>query len=312
MAKTQTRKPSAGQVRKDIAADVTAKIIEQLRQGVVIWHKPWKSVVQLPTSLTTGKPYRGVNVFLLGFTAELAGYSSPFWGTYKQIAERGGQVRKGEKSTDVVFWKILFKETENGNGEAVTKKIPFLRSYNVFNVDQADWPEGSKKPEGDVTPSDVDPIEAAEQLAGEYLATGPSLNHGGDRAYYRPSTDSVQLPHLEAFGQAESYYSTLYHELTHSTGHESRLKRTGIAEGTFGPFGSAVYSTEELVAEMGAAILCAHAGIEQTATVEASAAYLQHWLNVLQSDDKLIISAASAAQKAVDRILGTTFESDKS
>jgi antirestriction protein ArdC len=294
-------------VVRDAAAETTNKILAALKAGTVPWQKTWESngSSNLPTSLSTGRPYRGVNVFTLWLTGAAAGYASNLWGTYKQISERGGQVRKGEKSTEIVFWKIL----EKTDSEGKAKKIPLLRLFHVFNIAQADWADDAKLPqvaepvEGEAT----DPIAAAEELVAEYLAKGPSLGHGGGSAFYRPAADHVQMPQLVDFVSAEAYHSTLFHELTHSTGHDSRLKREGIAQGTFGSFGDKVYSNEELIAEMGAAILCSVAGIEQAATLDNSASYLAHWIKALEGDSNLIIKAASAAQKAVDRIVGTTF-----
>jgi antirestriction protein ArdC len=291
---------------KDTYADVTARVIAALEAGTVIWQKPWTTAIEVPTSLSTGKAYRGINVFLLMLEGMEKGYRSSHWGTYKQIAERGGQVRKGEKSTEIVFWKILRKE-EEANGETITKKIPMLRTFNVFNIDQADWADDAKLPVV-AERVEVDPIEAAEAVLADYLATGPTLRHGGGRAFYRAATDTIQVPVREDFTSVDHYYSTLFHEATHSTGHTSRLGRPGIADGTFGAFGDPVYSTEELVAEMGAAMLSAIAGIDQQATIPATAAYLAHWRDALKGDNKLIVQAAAQAQKAVDLVLGTTFE----
>jgi antirestriction protein ArdC len=136
------------------------------------------------------------------------------------------------------------------------------------------------------------------------------LTHGGDQAFYRPADDSIHMPKAEDFFSPEAYYATLYHEATHSTGHTKRLKRDGVADGTFGPFGSPVYSKEELVAEMGAAMLCAIAGIDQAATIPVTAAYLKHWRDALTGDNRLIMQAAATAQRAVDHILGTEFKDE--
>jgi antirestriction protein ArdC len=308
MTFTQTR-PKTGRTVRDAAAETTSAILAQLEAGTVPWQRPWSAgPVRVPTSLSTGKPYRGINVFLLDFEAMAKGYASPYWGTYRQIGERGGQVRKGEKSTQIVFWKLLDK-TETVDGKAVARKIPLLRLFHVFNVAQCDWSDDARLPQVPET-NPVEAIEHAAQLVAGYLATGPTLAHGGDSAYYRPATDAVQMPEMSAFESAEHYYSTLYHELTHSTGHDTRLKRDGIAQGTFGRFGDAVYSFEELVAEMGAAMCCLLAGINQAATLPSSASYLAHWVSALRGDASLIIKAASAAQKAVDRLAGTTFEED--
>lgn len=289
--------------RPDVAKIVTDKIIAALEAGTIPWQKTWRTVDQFPTSLSTGKRYRGINVFLLTLQAQVSGYSSPWWGTYRQISERGGQVRKGEEGTEVVFWKFLDK-VEVVDGEKIAKKIPFLRYYHVFNSEQCDWAEGSKAPATPTPAHSDDPLADAEALVAEYLHHGPSLSHGGDRAFYSPLQDEVRVPHFEAFGSAAAYYSTLYHELTHSTGHVKRLAREGIADGTFGKFGDAVYSQEELVAEMGAAMLCAIAGIDQDAVFGSSASYIASWLKVLKGDNKLVIRAAAQAQKAADLITG--------
>jgi len=310
MAATTKSKPKPrheGRVTKVVrdAAEVTTnKILEALKADIVPWQQEWTGNTGLPTSLATGKLYRGVNVFTLWLTGAAAGYASNLWGTYRQIQERGGQVRKGEKSTEIVFWKIIEKKVD---GEDKVKKIPLLRLFHVFNIDQADWAEGARLP---AVPerTQVDPIEAAEALLADYLAGGPSLAYGGDKAYYKPGADHIQMPARDDFTSAEAFYSTLYHEASHSTGHSKRLSREGIAQGTFGAFGDKVYSQEELVAEMGAAILCAIAGIEQKATLDNSAAYIAHWVKALSDDHSLIIKAASAAQKAVDLIVGTTFD----
>ena len=310
---TATRKPKstgpkAVRTVRDAAEETTKSMLAHLEAGVVPWQKPWSSASQIPLSLSSGKPYRGVNVFTLLITGWTKGYTSSYWGTYKQISERGGQVRKGEKGAEVILWRPIEK-TEKVDGKDTKKKILLMRLFHVFNVDQADWAEGARLP---AVPekADHDPIQDAEALVAEYVANGPDVTYFGDRAFYRPVSDQVVVPELADFESAEHFYSTLYHELTHSTGHSSRLARDGIAQGTFGAFGDKVYSNEELIAEMGAAMLCALAGINQAATAPASAAYLAHWIDALKGDKSLIIKAASAAQKAVDRIVGTTFPQD--
>ena len=308
--KSKTRKSC--RPLKDTYADVTARVLEALEGGTVMWHKPWHATGETaPLNIDSNKKYRGINVFLLAFTAMEKGYSSNRWGTYKQIGERGGQVRKGEKSTEVVFWKILDK-TQEVDGETVNKKIPMLRTYNVFNEDQADWDPETDRRRAVPVRAQVDPVQAAEGVIAEYLSlTGPSVRHGGDRAFYAPGFDMVQLPHQGDFDSTDHYYSTKFHEVTHSTGHTSRLAREGIADGTFGKFGDGVYSKEELIAEMGAAMLCGIAGVDQAATIPATAAYLAHWRDALKGDNKLIVQAAAAAQKAVDLIVGTTFDNQE-
>lgn len=301
---TKTKTPKA-----DVYEIVTGKIVDALEAGTVPWTRPWNPLVGMPLSMSTNKRYRGINPWLLNITAELGGYTSPWWGTYDQIAGHGGQVRKDEKSTLVTFWKSGTRDTlDEFTGEPVEKRWAVLRFFKVFNADQADnLPEKyGKAPES----SDNVPILAPATILADYFNRdgAPTLNHGGTQAYYSPSRDGVQLPVWEAFATSEGYYSTAFHEVTHSTGHASRLAREGVTDGHF--FGDEVYSKEELVAEMGAAMLAGHAGIEH-ATIERSAAYIRSWITALQGDSKLVVQAAGQAQKAADLVLGTTFDNDK-
>jgi antirestriction protein ArdC len=278
---------------------ITDKIMEELERGCVPWHKPWKSPdgVRVPMNYASKKPYRGVNTFLLAVSRFKAGYDSNYWLTFKQIQALGGNVH-GQRSEMVVFWKLLEKPAENPTGETDTDYIPILRYYRVFNLDQV---TGIKKPTLENLPL-FQPIKEAEEIATKY---GQQLrvNHGGSRAYYQPSTDSIQMPEKQTFDNPEAYYSTLFHEFTHSTGHKSRLNRPGIVETHY--FGDEIYSKEELVAEMGAAMLCGIIGIENK-TIKNSASYIQSWLGKLKDDKRLVVHAAAAAQKAADFILGNT------
>lgn len=272
---------------------VTDKILALLAEGTVPWHKPWKGTA--PMSMSTNKPYRGINVFLL---------DDGYHGTYKKISELGGQVRKGEESSLAVFWKFVEKkDAKTGKVE----KIPFLRYFRVFHSAQADWPEGM--PERFTAKGgadEADRISEAEQVVAGYIKgdNGPSLAHGGGSARYSPATDAVSMPELTSFRDADHYYSTMFHELGHSTGHGSRLSRDGVTN--FDAFGSHQYAAEELVAEMTAAMVSGALGIDST--VETSAAYLAHWAGALGSDPKLIVRAAGQAQKAADMIRGITWE----
>jgi len=283
------------QEKKDAYKLVTDRIIEALEAGIVPWHKPWKSWAGhgAPISLSTGKAYQGVNVWVLAATAMIHGYTSPYWTTFKQAQERGGTVRKGEKGTPVVFWKFIEKR-DPASGE-VTDKIPFLRYFTVFNLDQCD---NVTAPAIEPLP-ERDPIEACEQIAAGYW-NGPRVNHGGNRAYYSPALDMIGMPLMGQFETSEHYYSTLFHEQVHSTGHADRLGRKSLISPA--PFGSEDYSREELIAEMGAAFLCGVAGIE--VNVPQHAAYIGSWLRNLQDDPKLVVQAAAAAQKAAGLILG--------
>lgn len=277
---------------------VTDKIMEELEQGCVPWHKPWKTSadgVRVPTSYTSKKAYRGINSFLLGLARFKAGYESNYWLTFKQVQGLGGNV-KGQRSEMVVFWKLLEKPAAKPTPESDTDYIPMLRYYRVFNLDQV---EGITKPKPESLP-EFQAIAEAESIAAEYQKQ-IDVSHGGARAYYQPGTDSIRMPAREVFDGPEEYYSTLFHEFTHSTGHKSRLNRPGITDTHY--FGDEVYSKEELVAEMGAAMLCGVVGIENK-TIRNSASYIRSWLDKLRDDKKLVVHAAAAAQKAADFIQG--------
>ena len=285
---------------------ITDRIIDQLQQGVAPWHKPWSVYAGSPTAprnLISQKPYRGINALL----TLMSPYASPFWLTYKQAQSVGGFVNAGEKSTPIVFYKFGKDEREDpDDGEITTKTWVMARLYHVFNFEQCTIP-GLKL---DLTPTPgkaFDPIPECEKLVAGFGAC-PQIKHAGDRAYYSPSQDYIGMPTRESFDGAEEYYNTLFHEMTHATGHKSRLGREGINTMHF--FGDPVYSREELVAEMGAAFLSGHCGIEAK-TLKNSAAYLQSWIRVLKSDSKLVLIAAGQAQKAADLILGASATSAK-
>lgn len=283
---------------------ITDRVIEMLKENLVPWKKPWNSPVLNPKNLHSGKGYRGINVFMLEATGAASGYKSPYWLTFKQALERGGNVKKGEHATPVVFWKILEradgKETDgddHDSEEAGGRRIPILKYYNVFNVEQC---EGLEYPTVDRIPTiEFDPITQAEQIV-QGMPRPPTIAHRESRAYYAPARDHLNMPPQETFHSAEEYYCTLFHELTHATGHQSRLARDNIVNPT--RFGTPTYAREELTAEMGAAFLCGRAGIEQV-TLENSAAYIKSWIEKLKDDPKLVVLAASSAQKAADYIL---------
>ena len=283
--------------------EITDKIVGLLESGVVPWHKPWSVPGGEPQNLISRRPYRGINPFLLN----LAPYASPYWLTFRQARTLGGTVRRGEKSSPIWFWKFWTprakKDPDRQPGEISSrdlKAIPVLRRYRVFNVEQCDG-LGDHVPElpGDQR-TEWQRIEAAETLVAE-MPQKPRIEHGRRGAFYRPAVDLVGMPDRDRFEGAEAYYSTLFHELVHATGHESRLGRKGATAAS--RFGSPTYSREELVAEMGAAFLSGRAGIEH-ATIEASAGYLAHWIDKLEGEPQLAVQAAGAAQKAADFILG--------
>lgn len=281
----------------DVYQVVTDRILEMLDKGTVPWRHPIRGGAGggWPKNLESGRPYRGVNVFLLAVTSWMKGYGSTFWMTYRQAAAQGGNVRKGEKSSLVVFWK-QYDTTDKVTGEA--KKVPVLRYYNVFNAEQC---EGVTPPDAPPEPvASFEPIDAAERIVTGY-ADGPAIKHAGAQAYYRPSADLVCLPEPGRFLSREFYYATAFHELGHSTGHSKRLDRA--LDKDLAPFGSADYSKEELVAEMASAFLCATAGISPP-TIEQSAAYIAGWRKKLTDDRKLVVVAAGAGQRAADWVLG--------
>jgi antirestriction protein ArdC len=286
--------------RRDIEAEVTERMIAALERGTVPWQRPWTTSGIMPTSAATGKPYRGVNVWLTSLAADERGYSSPYWLTFRQAGELGGSVRKGEKGTLVVFWKML--EVRDQDAPDGVKRVPLLRHYFVFNLDQC---EGVTLPPRFRT-DEREPVEVGEAMR-EILAgyvDGPEIRHVlGERAYYCPSDDRITLPLLEQFATAEGFAETALHELTHSTGHASRLDRFDNGEPQH--FGDERYAREELVAEMGAAMLAAVHGIETS--FDNSAAYVASWLRALRDDDSLVIRASQQAQRATDRIVGTTY-----
>lgn len=295
-------------MKRDIYEQVTNRVLELLAAGVAPWRRPWKVAGILPTNLKSGKPYRGINVLVLA----LSGFASPYWLTFRQAVEQGGRVRAGEKGTQVVFWKFLrtLKHDEDGAisasrdeaGRPVMKRIPLLRHYTVFNLEQI---EGIEAPKAVAEAPAFHPIDAAEKVIAE-MPSRPAIRHGGAQAFYESGADRVTSPVREAFKSPEAYYSTMFHELVHSTGHASRLSRPSILQG--GRFGGCDYSKEELVAELGAAFLCAQVGIE--AELEQSAAYLKGWMEKLASDNKLLIQAAGQAQRAADYVLGVKFAAE--
>ena len=270
----------------DIYAEITNRIISEMESGIIPWAKPWVASGGC-VSYATGKPYSLLNQMLLGRPGEYA--------TFKQVQQAGGYVRKGEKAHMVVFWKWVEKEDEE-TGDV--KEIPFLRYYNVFHIDQC---EGLKARHAEPLPQTANADQKAEAIICDYLKTsGVKLNHEqGDRAFYRPSDDSITLPLLAQFKETAEYNSTVFHELIHSTGHAKRLNR--IAGTAF--FGSEAYSKEELVAEIGASALVHAAGLETPDSFRNNVGYIQNWLRVLRNDRKVIVSASGRADKAVSYIL---------
>jgi antirestriction protein ArdC len=278
---------------------VTQKIIADLEQGVRPWQKPWSGDNAGPRIVRpkrhNGEPYNGVNILLLWDAAIERGFQNPTWMTFMQAEEYGAHVRKGEKSSFVVYAnKIAKTEKDEKTGEDVEKQIPFIRGYNVFNVEQIEGlPDKFSAQSG--LPISAPKVGRLENIDHFLKNTGAIIRHGGDRAYYAEGSDHIQMPFIDAFKDGESYYATLTHEATHWTKHDTRLKRD------FGrvKWGDEGYAKEELVAELGAAFLCADLGITPEVMVD-HAAYIDHWLKALKDDRKLIFSAAAHATRAVE------------
>jgi antirestriction protein ArdC len=295
---------------------VTSRILELLERGTVPWRAGWTaSGVGEPRSAVTGKAYRGINSFLLAIAAEAAGYRNDSWITFRQARELGGSVRKGEKGSLCIFWRVLSggnagsaegdNTTEATAGDETAPRNArrrfVLRYYTVFNIAQC---------EGLPARFSTDPAAAPERriVPCEGIVSGfarrPGIEHGFNAAWYSVAADRIAVPATAAFRTPEEYYSTLFHEMTHATGHPDRLGRFSATDAT-APFGSPNYSREELVAEMGSALLCARAGIS-CATIENQAAYIAGWLKTLQADARAVVIAAAQARRAVDHILGVS------
>ena len=288
-------------MKNDVYQRITDQIVHELEQGVRPWMKPWSAVhaegrVTLPLR-ANGVAYRGINVLMLWSAAMAKGYGAPVWMTFKQALEFKAHVRKGEQGSLVVYADRLTRaETDADSGEATERSIPFLKSYTVFNVAQIDGlPErfyAKPAPRGE----SVQRIEAAEAF---FAATGTTIVHGGSRACYVTRTDNIHMPCIDCFRDAESYYATLAHEVTHWTRHPSRLARE------FGRkrWGDEGYAMEELVAELGAAFLSADLALTPEVR-EDHAAYIASWIEVLKNDKRAIFAAASYAQRAADFLHG--------
>lgn len=262
---------------------ITDNIIRQLEAGALPWVKPWHAS-GVDRNAISGRNYNGINRLLLASS----GYQSPLWATYNQWQSKGVQVLKGQKATQIVLFKKITKESINEAGESETSAFAMLRTFSVFNAEQTDY----KAPL--IEAPQFNPIEACEATIQN---TGAIIGHGGDKAFYAPSLDVIQLPEKTDFNSEAHYYATAFHELSHWTGAAHRLDRNLNA----GLFGNPAYAFEELVAEIGAAYLCADHGIGGELR---HAGYIQSWLKVLRDDNKAIFKAAAMAQKAADYING--------
>jgi antirestriction protein ArdC len=277
---------------KQITEIITERIIEALEKGDIPWKKTW---INAPKNSISKKEYRGINRLLLSMTD----FNSPYFLTFKQARDLGGYVKKGSRGIPVVYWHLckVRKNEEEEMTEISEKTIPFMRYYIVFNIEQVEGIDKSKFTEHK---RDFKPVETCKNIVKGYKDS-PVILHQGFQPAYIPAIDTVEIPLPENFTSEENYYSTLFHELTHSTGHKNRLDRKEVAFTQ--RFGSCNYAEEELVAEIGASFLCSYAGIENT-TIDNSTAYIQGWLKVLNDDRKMIINAASRAEKSMKHIMG--------
>ena len=277
----------------DVYQMITDRLIAELESGIIPWSRPWTGGPDGPFSGATGRPYSLLNQMLLR--------KAGAWFTFQECQRRGGHVRRGEKASFVVFRKpVKVSESDAKTGEVVEKLVPMLRYYQVFHVSQCEGIQLDELP----TVAEVEESPTALQVIGDYLAAQAGLRLENDtpsnKAYYRPAEDKIVVPCIRQFSDQAEYYSTVFHEMTHSTGHKSRLNRLSSPA----HFGDESYSREELVAEIGSAILCNMTGTESAKSFRNSAAYLQGWLRALRNDKKMIVQASGQAAKAVDFILG--------
>jgi len=279
--------------KPDIYETITNRFIEQLKKGSVPWQKSWLAA----QNLVSQKPYQGINALLLGCTD----YKSPFWVTFRQSLDLGGNVRKGEKSMPIIFYKFLEKRNAAGQierrADGTAKRVPLVRWSNVFNLDQT---VGIQAPNISVSRAQAEPLERAAAIVKE--AKVCPIHQGGFSPVYLPKLDVIRVPEIEKFHSPQDYHHELFHEMSHSTGHSSRLNRDGVTKPV--KFGSEHYCKEELIAEISAAFLSNEAGILDQVRFENSAAYVDSWISHLQKDPHLIVSAASQAQRSANFILG--------
>ncbi|MFZ3006014.1 MAG: zincin-like metallopeptidase domain-containing protein [Phenylobacterium sp.] len=282
--------------RPDLYSRVTNAIIADLENGVRPWTKPW-SAEHLAGKISrplrsTGQPYSGINVILLWAESIARGFTAPIWITFRQALALGGHVRKGEHGSTVVYANLLTRTEAGENGQDVERQVPFLKAYTVFNVDQV---ESLPAHFYAVAEPKLDAAQRIDNADAFFAATGADIRHGGNQAYYALQPDQVQMPPFECFGDPEGYYATLAHECTHWTRHPTRLDRD------FGRkrWGDDGYAREELVAELGAAFLCADLGLALEPRAD-HASYIASWLEVLKDDRRFIFTAAAHAQRAAD------------
>lgn len=291
---------SQAAVRADIYARVTDAIVRDLEAGVRPWVRPWSAEhlagrVSRPLR-ANGQPYSGVNVLLLWAEAVGRGFSAPIWITFRQALALGGHVRKGERGATVVYANSIVRADKGENGEDVERSIRFLKAYTVFNVEQM---EGLPAHYTAMAEPRLDPAQRIFHAEAFFAATGADIRHGGNSAHYALGDDRVQMPIFESFEDPQAYYATLAHECVHWTRYPARLDRDCGRR----RWGDAGYAREELVAELGAAFLCADLDLSLTPRPD-HASYIASWLEVLRDDKRFLFSAAAQAQRACDYLHG--------
>ncbi len=286
---------------------LTGEIIRRLEEGVLPWQQPWTGGGTPGRNIITDREYRGLNWFL----TLLAGRPSRYWLTFRQARSLGGSVRKGENGTAICYFALQ----DRVGSEGTVDRVPFVRYYTVFNLDQCDIPEASlpghvirDRRVAGYELSEDERIQRCDRLFEDWEAK-PTLVHGEQRAWYAPATDTINMPTFGSFERAEDYYATLYHEMTHATGASHRLDRPAVAKLVTYQFGSREYGREELVAEMGAARLCYETGIGNR-IIDQSAAYINGWLTAIRETPSMVFRAARAADRAACSILGGNWDDD--
>src|SRR6266576_3892181 len=282
-------------MKRDLYADVSARIVAELERGAAPWVRPWSATAgqNVPQNAVTGRPYSGCNVVLL-WMAQAAGYRTPRFLTFKQAVELGGNVRKGEHGTKVYFVKQLQVRDQGADDASATRLIPMMREYTVFNVDQCENLPDSINTGKAIRVRNPD---ARDGLADDFLrSTGADIREGHGEGFYVPSRDFISMPAFEAFKGGDHFYNVAFHELTHWTAHESRLDRD-----LKNRFGSRNYAAEELIAELGAAFLCAEFGFDGDVR---NAGYIRNWIDLLKADKRAFFTACSQASKAADYLRG--------
>lgn len=283
-------------MKNQVVEIIAGRLMEMVeKDGLLPWQKTFSTLSGMPRNGTTGKPYRGVNMWMTA----LSPYSNPFWFTYNQVKALGGHVKQGSQSLPCVFWNFVKKPTGelDDQGNEIVNRIPFMRYYNIFNAEQCEGlPEKFTKPE---ETKKNDPIAEAQAIM-DNMPMKPLINEGS-AGYYTPSLDTVTLPPMNSFTSSEAFYGVAFHELAHSTGHKTRLARKGVTEPS--KFADHEYGLEELVAEFASSFLCGMAGIHEK-VIDNSASYIKGWKDKIRADPSLLVYSCQAAQKATDFILG--------